>query len=208
MTGKKFSSTKNQTAKTKDATLHLNADRENRILNSMANTSVILMSTMMGAFTQGIVSMTGAMASGMADALGGKEAGDQVGHEIKQKLPQVDEKMSAMISDIKKDIYSQIGQKKLEFEPLLSDPAFEVGPKIIEKYDFKLPKLTQEIDDNTLTRYSQLLVNGDIQFVEMFKELTEWLGSLPKPLGTNQEKNGKHVTSSTQTRVRKHSNKQ
>jgi hypothetical protein len=181
MARKKPSSTKNQTAKARDAALQSKADREDKIINSMVNTSVILMSTMMGAFTQVMVSTTDAMASGMAEAMGGKEAGDKVKEEIKQKLPEVDEKMKAMISDIRKDIYAQMRQKRQELEPLLSNPAFEVGPKIIEKYDFKLPKLTQELDDNTLVQYSQLMRSEDIRFAKMFKALTKWLSSLPKP---------------------------
>jgi F0F1-type ATP synthase membrane subunit b/b' len=188
MARKKPFSTKNQTAKAKDAALQSKADREDKIINSMANTSVILMSTMMGAFTQVIVNATEAMASGMAEAVGGKEAGDKVNEEIKQKLPEVDEKMKAMISEIRKDIYSQMRQKRQELEPLLSDPAFEAGPKIIEKYDFKLPKLTQELDDNALAQYSQLLVSEDIRFAKMFKELTKWINSLPKPQRASQHK--------------------
>ena len=157
----------------------------------MANTSVLLMSAMMGAFTQVVVNATGAMASGMAEAMGGKEAGDKVNQEINQGRPEVDEKMKAMISDIRKDLYSQMKQKSKELEPLLSDPTFEVGPKIIEKYEFNLPKLTQELNDTALVKYSQLLMSEDKQFVKMFKELTEWLSSLPKPPDSNQEKTGK-----------------
>ena len=121
------------------------------------------------------------MASGMAEAIGGKEASDKVNQKIKQELPEIDGKMKAMISDIRKDIYAQLSQKRMELEPMLSDPAFAVGPKIIAKYDFNLPKLTQELDDNALSRYSQLLVSEDADFAKMFKELTEWLNSLPKP---------------------------
>jgi hypothetical protein len=69
---------------------------------------------------------------------------------------------------------------------VLSDPRFEVGPRIIEKYDFKLPKLTQELEDSTLSQYSRLLVSEDVCFAKMFKQLTEWLGSLPKPNGASQ----------------------
>jgi hypothetical protein len=69
---------------------------------------------------------------------------------------------------------------------MLSDPVFKVGPEIIEKYDFNLPKLTQELDDNALTRYSQLLVSEDVRFGNMFKELTEWINSIPKPNKASQ----------------------
>jgi hypothetical protein len=154
----------------------------------MVNSSVILMSTMMGAFTQVMVSATGAMAQGMAQAMGGKEAKDKVNKEITQKLPEADQKMKAMISDIRKDIYAQMAQKKKELTPLASDPAFEEGPRIIEKYDFKLPKLTEELDDNALAQYSQLIANGDPRFAKMFGELAKWLNSLPKPAEQTETK--------------------
>jgi hypothetical protein len=123
----------------------------------------------------------GTVASGMVEAFGGKEASDKVDQEIKQGFPEIDEKMKAGISDLRKEIYSQMNQKRLELEQALSDPAFEVGPKIIEKYDFNLPKLTQALDDTALSKYSQLLISKDESFSKMFKELTEWIDSLPKP---------------------------
>lgn len=108
---------------------------EDKIIYAMANTSVILMSTMMGAFTQIIGPTMGAKASGMAEAMGGKEASDKVDKEFKKEEPKLDAKMKSVISDMRKDIYSQMKQKKQELEQMLSDPLFEVGPKIIEKYN-------------------------------------------------------------------------
>ena len=62
------------------------ANRAQRIVNVVTNVSVLLMSTMMGAFSQIMVDTTGAVASGMAGALGGEEAGEKVEKEMKQKL--------------------------------------------------------------------------------------------------------------------------
>ena len=101
--------------------------------------------------------------------------------------PEVDAKMKAMISDIRRDIYAQMRQKKQEMKLMFSDPVFDIGPKIIEKYDFKLPKLSQKLNDNELAQYSKLLVNEDLRFVKMFKELTQWINSLPKPSGANHQ---------------------
>ena len=67
-----------------------------------------------------------------------------------------------------------------ETRPLLSDPAFDVGPKIVEKYDFKLPKLTQALDETALAKYIQLLVSENPSFAEMFEVLASWLNSVPK----------------------------
>ncbi len=177
-----------QNTKIEGTALSSESDRETKILNAMANTTILLMSTMMGAFTNLMVAATSAMASGMAEAMGGKEAEDKVSQEIKQGTPEINEKIKAMISDIRKDIYAQMTKKKQEFESLLSDPAFDIGPRIIEKYDFKLPKLTQELDDNALSQYTQLLISEDESFAKMFKELSEWIGSLPKPDEPSQQK--------------------
>lgn len=160
--------------------LHGNIDREKEITNSIANSSIILMGTMMGTFAEAMVKATGTMASGMAEAMGGEEAGEKVNKELNEKLPEVDEKMKAMISDMRKDIYAQLEQKRNEIKPLLSDSVFDAGPKIIGKYDFKLPKLTKELDDIALAQYMRLLVSQDPNFLEMFKKLSDWMKTLPK----------------------------
>jgi len=179
MARKKESNAKKITAKVQVNSIKNKTSRNEETMNSIINTSIILMSTMMGAFSQVMVSAVGGMASGMAEAMGGKDAEEKITEEFKQKGPEVDEKMKELICDIRKDIYSQMEQKMPESEPLLSNPIFEKGPKIVEKYDFKLPKLTQQLDDNTLAQYSQLLACGDVCFGKLFKELTEWINSLP-----------------------------
>ena len=177
---KRISNRKKHTA-TNEISSRLESQRKDKIMYSIVNTSVLLMSTTMGAFTQIMVNATGALASGMTEAFDEKDAAKKVEDEINQKLPEAEEKMNSIISGIRKDIYSQLADQKREIEPLLSDPIFENGPKIIEKYDFNLPKLTQELSDETLAQYSQLLIKEDEDFSKMFKELMEWISSLPKP---------------------------
>ena len=100
--------------------------------------------------------------------------------EFKQELPQVSEKMRAMISDIRKDLYAQMEQKRQEIKPFISDPIFDVGPETIEKYDFGIPKLTEELDDSTLAQYTYLLLSEDATFGELFRALGDWMNSLPE----------------------------
>jgi hypothetical protein len=180
MAGKKGLSSKNRTTESKNEGLKSKTNREKKIMNCVANTSIILMSTMMGAFTEVMVNATGAMVSGIAGALGGEEAGEKVDKDFKQGMPEVNEKMKKMISDVRKDVYAQFEQKSKEMKPFLSDTAFDIGPKIVEKYEFKLLKLTEELDDGALAQYTKLLVGEDPSFTEMFKELTNWLNTLPK----------------------------
>jgi len=159
--------------------------RDERIMNLVLNTSVILMSVMLGVVTKALVGVAGAMGSGMAEAFGGEGAKNKMDAEIKQnvgeQMPKVDAKIAAMMADMRKKVYVQFEEKRKEIEPMLSDPAFDAGPQIVEKYDFKLPKLTEEIDDVTLARYAQLLVTEDPNFAKMFKEITAWMNALPKP---------------------------
>jgi hypothetical protein len=155
-------------------------DRAQKVMNTITNTSIIMMSSLMGGFTQVMMETMGTMASGMAGAMGGEEAGEEVSNEFKQKQPEVDEKMREMISEVRRDVYAQMDQKREEIEPQLSDPVYDLGPVIVDGYDFGLPKLTEELDDSSLAQYSQLFISEDPNFAEMFGRLTEWMNSLPK----------------------------
>ena len=155
------------------------ADRDKKILNSVINTSIILMSSMMGGLSETLVNAGRVMATGLAGVVGGKEAGEKVNEEYNQKLPEINEEMRKMISDLRKEVSVQLRQKITEIGPLLSDPNYDIGPNTIEKYDFNLPKLTEELDDNTLAQYIQLLIKEDPDFTQMFKELVSWMNTLP-----------------------------
>jgi len=164
------------------------SNREKRIVFTIANTSIIIMSSMMDAFGELMIQATGYMATGLATALGGEESGEEVKKEFDQKLPEVNEKMKAMISEVRDDLYAQFEQKRKQMQPLLSDPVFDVGPKIVEKYDFGLQKLNEELDDKTLAQYAVLFTSEDPLFVEMFQELTSWMDGLPNfPEKTDQK---------------------
>ncbi len=164
----------------KSEVLQGETSRGRKVMNLIANTSIILMSTLMGGFSELMVNTMGAAASGMAGAMGGEEAGEKVNREFEQKRPEINEKMKGLISEARKDIYAQMGQKQEEIEPFLSDPVFDVGPKKVDEYDFNLPKLTEEIDDASLAQYTKLLLSEDAKFSELFKALGDWLNSLPK----------------------------
>ena len=155
-------------------------NRENKILNAVINTSIILMSTLMDGFSEIMIGAAGAMASGMAEAVAGEEAKEEVEKEFKQNLPEVSEKMRSMISDMRTDLYEQMEQKRKEIKPLIADPIFDVGPDTIEKYDFGIPKLTQELDDTALAQYTYLLLSEDATFGELFSALGDWMNSLPQ----------------------------
>ena len=50
--------------------------------------------------------------------------------------------------------------------------------KIVDAYEFKLPKLTEELDEASLTAYLQLLLDENPKFNEMFKKLTTLMNEM------------------------------
>ena len=155
-------------------------NREKEIMNAVINTSIILMSTLMGGLAEVVAEAAGTMVSEMAEIAGGEKAKEEAEKEFKQELPQVSEKMRSMISQMRKDLYEQMEQKRKEIKPFISDPIFDVGPQTVEKYDFGIPKLTQELDDSALAQYSYLLISEDTTFGELFNALGDWMNNLPK----------------------------
>ncbi|GEM_PF-1045674 len=154
--------------------------RTRHIMNTMANTGIIMMVTLMDGFAQTMIGAAGAMASGMAEAFGDEETSDQVAEDIEDKMPEAKEQMMNMVSEVRQQLYEQMAQKADEIGPLLADRMFEKGPEIVEVYEFGLRKLTEELDDETIAEYAKLLVQEDKYFTEMFGELTAWMNSLPQ----------------------------
>lgn len=163
-------------------------NREKRILNAVANTSIILMGTLMGGFSELMVDATGAMASRMVETFGGEEAGEEFREKVKAEKPEVVEKIKDMVSEMRAGIYEQIEQKRKEIEPFLSDPVFDLGPRKIDEFEFGIPKLSEELDDVALARYVLLLESEDAMFGELFKALSEWMNSLPALPGKSDSK--------------------
>jgi hypothetical protein len=155
-------------------------NREDKIMNTIVNTSILLMSTFMGGFSELMVNVTSELASGMTEAFSGEEDGKKAREKVKQKLPEVNDKMRAMISDMRKDIYLQMEQKNKEIAPFMTDSVFDLGPQKVDAYDFGLPKLSSRLDDDALAQYSYLLVSEDATFTELFGQIMDWLNSLPK----------------------------
>ena len=155
-------------------------DRARHIMNTMANTGIIMMVTLMDGFAQTMIGAAGAMAAGMAEAFGDEGSSDQVAEDIENKTPEAKEQMMGMVSEMRTQLYGQMAEKSEEIGPLLDDRIFDKGPEIVEVYEFGLPKLTEELDDETIAEYARLLVQEDRYFTEMFGELTAWMNSLPE----------------------------
>jgi hypothetical protein len=149
--------------------------RNKKIVNLIANTNIILLSTLEDLADLMMNSM-GAVAVGIADAIDG-EVGKDV-YEAERERPEVNEKVKAVVSDVRQDVYRQMEEKKVSIEKYLPDPRFDDALKIVDAYEFKLPKLTEELDEVSLTAYLQLLLDENPKFNEMFKKLTTLMNEM------------------------------
>jgi hypothetical protein len=82
---------------------------------------------------------------------------------------------------MKNDISKQMQEKKAVIGEVISDPKFDEGIIIAEKYDFGIPKFTQNLDEVSLVKYIALLKAENPSFSKMFQELLEWMKSVPQP---------------------------
>ena len=151
------------------------AVRNKKIMNLIANTNIMLLSTLEDLADLMMDSM-GAVAAGIAKAIDGEAVTDV--YEVEQDPPVVNEKVKAVVSDVRQDVYRQMKQKKDSIEKYLPDPRFDDALKIVDAYEFKLPKLTEELDEATLTAYFQLLITENPKFNEMFKKLTTLMNEM------------------------------
>jgi hypothetical protein len=151
-------------------------ERTRRIMNTLANTGIIMMVTLMDGFAQTMIDAAGAM----AQAMSGEEDVDRAPEEMERNAPEAKEQMMGMVSQMRQQLYEQMAQKAEEIMPLLSDRIFDKGPEIVDVYEFGLTRLTEELDDETVAEYAKLLVQEDKYFTEMFGELTAWMNGLPQ----------------------------
>ena len=93
--------------------------RNKKIMNLIANTNIILLSTLEDLANLMMDSM-GAVVAGIAETIDG-EAGKDV-YEVEQKPPEVNEKVKAVVSEVRQDVYRQMEDKKGSIEQFLPDP--------------------------------------------------------------------------------------
>lgn len=151
------------------------ADRESKILNIMLNTSILLMALMTDAFSDAFAGMASGMAQAIAAGVGGSEKNptpDDTIQRIKTELPK---QMITQMLQMKTDMKKQLGEKNDEIKGKISDPKFDAGITIAERYNIGVPNLTNDLDEQSLITYITLLKANDVTCTKMFQELMEWM---------------------------------
>jgi hypothetical protein len=149
--------------------------REERLENLLTNHSMVYM----GIFEEALTVLADRIAdertaSRRPRTTPSDKAEDEVAPELRAQISQI-------FSGIREESSSQRPPDPRAFKRYASGPAFDKGLKIVEKYDFGLPKLTESLSDDVLASYVFLLMSGDRELGRMFKEVAEWKAGLPAP---------------------------
>lgn len=152
-------------------------DRETKILNLLCNTSLVLMTMLTEAVSQVFTSITKEMVTALSTGMGSSQDVSANLNDLEKNIP---EKLRAELMTMKNDLQKQLNEKKQELSGLLSDRRFDEGIAIAERASVSLPRLTQDLDERALFGYLALLQAEDPAVSAMFKDLFEWMNSLPK----------------------------
>jgi hypothetical protein len=153
-------------------------DRETKILTLLSNISLLLMTLLTEAFTDMFTNLSQDLITALTSSTSVIDDTTKNINDLQKKIPH---HIQEELRTIKTDLTRQLNEKRQELEPILADPRFDQGLTIVERTPLHLPKLTQELDDQTLLSYLLLLQTNDPRFTPMFQELLEWMKTLPQP---------------------------
>jgi hypothetical protein len=125
-----------------------NHKRETKILNVICNTTILLMSVMTETFTSIFTKLSKEMITAITTGLDAPADTIKKIHgetnNMQNELPkQIREQLLAM----KIDVITQMKEKKEKFTSLIADRKFDEGIKIVGRYNFSLPKLSSDLDE-------------------------------------------------------------
>jgi hypothetical protein len=165
--------------------------RDEKVENLLFNYSMLLMASFEAAFANLASTMTDAlaktgavMAEAMTSSFGGSSEGE-IDNGPSMKLddlgPRTSEKVKEAFADIRTQASADFSTKDESIRKIVKDSATDEAVRIVESFDFKLPRLTERLSDGDITKYMDLLKNEDKQLMKMLKQLAIWQEKLPKP---------------------------
>lgn len=162
------------------------SSRNEKLENILRNHSMIMMGVFEEAFADMAESMTRTLATGAGGQMSARRPNanprsKEAGRPVDAPSPELRAQIKDVFTDIREEIDSQWPKNPEVFRTYVANPRLDEGIKIVESYDFGRPKLTEELSDGALASYVFLLKAGDKRLGEMFKELADWQGRLPRP---------------------------
>lgn len=163
--------------------------RDQKVENLILNYSMIVMSTfeeMFASLAAKLADTMGEITQTMGEAMTGTGSGTPPRERrVETKVPKVGPQVSAEVkkafAQLRAEARSQLSMKDKSFKEFVRNPALDGGVKIVEKYDFRLPKLTEQLSDEDFASYVLLIRKENHELAKMLGELGEWQKGVPKP---------------------------
>lgn len=125
--------------------------RDEKIKNLITNHTLIFMGMFEEAFSTIAEKLTETMSlagSAIADAIAGSGTGQEIKEMAKADIaPEVRREIERAFSEIREEMASQWPKNPEVFNRYISNPDFDKGILIVEKFDFGRPKITERLDD-------------------------------------------------------------
>lgn len=166
-----------------------------KIMRLFAHYQFIVTGAVMGVMTELMTSFTGKFVEAIGDPLietfvpeeEQKKAQNKIKEGIKKIKTELPKEMKEFVAEFTKQapkIYALIKNEKKNVIPSLTDKFCDQGLAIVEKYPLGLKKLTEELDEDTLTAYVVLSQKKGSSVEKMITEITAWLTSDKEMLNT------------------------
>ncbi|MEK6969677.1 MAG: hypothetical protein AABW48_04580 [Nanoarchaeota archaeon] len=159
-----------------------------KIMRLFAHYQFILAGAVMGVMTGLMTSFMGKFVEAIGDPLietfvpeeEQKKAQKKIKEGIKKVKTELPKEMKEFVAEFVQQapkIYALIKNEKKNVIPSLTDKFCDQGLAIVEKYPLGLKKLTEELDEDTITAYVVLSQKKGSPVEKMITEITAWLTS-------------------------------
>jgi len=164
--------------------------RDEKVENLLFNYSMILMATFEEAFanlastmTEALAKTGAAMTEAMTSSFGASSEGE-TDNGPSMKLddlgPRTSEKVKEAFAEIRTQAGADFSTKDKSIKKIAQDPVSDEAVGIVERFDFKIPRLTERLSDDDLAKYMALLKKEDPELMKMLKQLAVWQEKLPQ----------------------------
>jgi len=134
----------------------------------------------MGAFLDGFSELFGGLVESLQTASSDPDASSDVAAVRESVADELSESFRAELSDLRKSVdESFAGQADVLFEQIGEETSEELFA-LVDRHDFALPKLYDELEEEDISAYMLILERGDAEFLQLI-DLIETTGGVAGP---------------------------
>ncbi len=163
----------------------LDDEKVRKAMNAIVNWGLIFIGGFQLDFSKAFTGLAEGIGKSMAKSFGGEK--EKV--DLKEVKNQMNKEILKMITEMKKEVAAQMTPENLDqMKKLLTEEDCNKIINIIEKYDFGLPPLTEELSDEALVGYLYLSQKKNKNYEKMMDEFGKFNDEYQKSNEANTKK--------------------